>query len=209
MLSHNRQCIVESLTRVPSERGRTWFHADSYESGAVHNFSNLLVCMGDKPAQEVQRLSSQNAILSLASEDKAFKDEIYVQLMKQLTRNPSPRSAELGWELFRRLCESAPPPTDGELIAFVRAFIKESLPQLPSSGSSADVTNNAKSCLAALDNQGILGKMQRAAASVLPAAQSSFFYTAFPCCAQSRQKSVTPPMSPRRHFEDGDNGHGG
>eukprot|EP00929_Paragymnodinium_shiwhaense_P060297 TRINITY_DN3012_c0_g3_i1.p1 TRINITY_DN3012_c0_g3~~TRINITY_DN3012_c0_g3_i1.p1 ORF type:complete len:2162 (-),score=663.12 TRINITY_DN3012_c0_g3_i1:96-6581(-) len=209
MLSHNRQCITEALTRMPNERGATWFYVEQYEAGAVHNFSNLLVCMGDRSAQECQRLSSRQAIVDLANTDKAFLDEIYVQLMKQLTRNPSARSIELGWGLFQLLCESAPPPTDGELIAFVRTFIQESLPQLASTSSSAkagrdnELTKHAEACLDALNNPGILGKIRTIAAALVPSSTAfRSSYSWMPCCLTSAtRKDVTPPLSPRRHLD--------
>merc|ERR1712046_470446 len=57
----------------------------------------------------------------MGKQDAALLDEIYVQLMKQLTSNPSVRSATSGWELFQKLVETTMPTQ--ELRDFVRAFL--------------------------------------------------------------------------------------
>jgi len=51
-----------------------------------------------------------------------LRNEVYVQLMKQLRSNPTPRSECFGWELMNVLCHEAPP--SGALSEFVRVFIR-------------------------------------------------------------------------------------
>jgi len=60
--------------------------------------------------------------VDLAKKSTEMGDEIYVQLMKQLTRNPSRRSFHLGWKLMLELvmAEVCPSP---DLMEFVRSFI--------------------------------------------------------------------------------------
>lgn len=98
---------------------------DEHEAAAGQNFRNLLVCMGDRPAQVCQRKASEDAIVLLARTVPAMRDEVYVQVMKQLTRNASSRSLHLGWQLLNRLCQQAHP--SGELAEFVRAFIQNEI----------------------------------------------------------------------------------
>merc|ERR1719272_2872493 len=75
MHSHSKSDINGSFTNLNRAQGRA----------AVNNFRNLLVWMGDRPAPEVQRRGYAHSILDLAKSDPALTDEIYVQVMKQLT----------------------------------------------------------------------------------------------------------------------------
>merc|ERR1719433_350357 len=81
--------------------------------------------MGDRPAQELRRLAAHNMLLRVAEESPAMCDEVYVQVMKQLTDNPSQRSILLGWELLRTLCQEIPPST--ELMEFVYYFARKAV----------------------------------------------------------------------------------
>lgn len=115
MLSHSKVNIAESLTRLK----------DQHDANAVQNFRNILVWMGDKPAQECQRLASRHDVLNLASEDAEIRDEVYMQTMKQLSGNPSPRSSLMGWQLMLLLCQAAPPSDD--LVEFLRYFLTQAV----------------------------------------------------------------------------------
>jgi len=88
---------------------------------ALRNFSNLLRCMGDKPAAYIG--NKEDPILSLARRTPELRDEIYLQIMKQLTDNPSSDSSMKGWKLFASLCGSVLPT--GELLQFVKAFLQK------------------------------------------------------------------------------------
>jgi len=112
MLIHNRTEIKEALTKIPAAE----------EPLAIKSFRNILGWMHDKPVPEVQRLGYAQDIVDLAKTSPDMADEIYVQLMKQLTRNPSRRSFHLGWKLMLELgmAEVCPSP---DLLEFVRSFI--------------------------------------------------------------------------------------
>lgn len=81
MTSFCKGCIVEAMTKAPKGR-----NVDKYEAAALQNFRNLLVCMGERTAQSVQRKASEEAIVTLADEDHKMLDEVYMQVMKQLTK---------------------------------------------------------------------------------------------------------------------------
>jgi len=156
-LEHSRSCITESLTSVPSGRDE-----DEYEASATYNFRNLLVCMGDRPAQECQRQGAHDVIVELARSDPLLRDEVYIQALKQLINNPSIRSALRGWELLHDLCQQAPPSYD--LCEFIRAFIKGDGYQ----SATTEAAGMAKACLMALDNpEDLKMKHQGRSASVL------------------------------------------
>merc|ERR1712137_466825 len=117
MTSFCKGCIVEAMTKAPKGR-----NVDKYEAAALQNFRNLLVCMGERTAQSVQRKAAEEAIVTLADEDHKMLDEVYMQVMKQLTWDPSERSMHRGFQLLHRLCQRSAP--EKELAEFVRAFLK-------------------------------------------------------------------------------------
>ncbi|CAJ1399734.1 unnamed protein product [Effrenium voratum] len=109
MLAHSKVTIAEALTHLPKSR----------EATAVQNFRNILIWMGDRPAQECQRIASRERVIAVSAEP-LLRDEVFVQLLKQLTGNPSVRSEWLGWQLLLQLCRTASP--SDELDDFVRMF---------------------------------------------------------------------------------------
>merc|ERR1712050_501678 len=77
--------------------------------------------MGDKPNAFIA--DNQKPILkAAASSDTILRDEVYIQLMKQLTMNPSADSAAKGWSLMIALINQGLPSE--ELSAFLSAFLK-------------------------------------------------------------------------------------
>lgn len=144
MLSHSAACIEESLTRTPAGQP-----TDDYDVAAIQNFQNLRVWMRDRPAQKIQRMASRDALLRIAKAEPSFRDEIYVQVLKQITSNPVPTSLVLGWDLLQRLCKAAPP--QGELSDFVRSFVMESRSELLHHAADKDrAARTCDACLAAL-----------------------------------------------------------
>jgi len=131
MLSHSTNCIAESITRVPKVCSQL-----EYDSGASLNFINITIVMTDKPAQECQRQSCHGAILDLASQDENMRDEIYIQVVKQIRGNPSGKSCKLGWELLHHLCSSIPPSP--ALCEFIRAFARDQKEKLKANPEMAD-----------------------------------------------------------------------
>jgi len=140
MHSHSKCDINAPLTVMPRAHSRA----------AVQNFRNLLVWMGDRPAPEVQRRGYAHSILDLAKSDPALTDEIYVQVMKQLTDNPSTKSMHFGWSLLLLLCQGAAP--SDELEEFVRSFMLRTLHADPDEGEKdQEVLVFAKQCIADLN----------------------------------------------------------
>jgi len=128
MMLHGK-VIVESLTWPPEG-----YDPQEYDNAATQNFRNILVAMGDRAAQECQRKASCDAVVMLAKEADQLRDEVYMQVLKQLIKNPNPRSVGLGWELLYNLCQEAP-ASEG-VIEFVRTFITKGIKEMDFSGVS-------------------------------------------------------------------------
>lgn len=145
MLSHSKATILESLTQPPDGTD-----PEDFDGECCLNFINILVCMGDTPTPRCQRDGCEESVMQLASmscDDR--RNEVYVQVLKQLSRNPSPRAMELGWCLLLRLCQEAPP--EGVLAEFVRAFINKSMAQLVPTYSWANSVT--QQCIVALEEK--------------------------------------------------------
>lgn len=111
MLVWNSSGLKEALTKV----------SPAMETRAVRAFRNVLGWMCDRPVKEERRMACADAVLELAMQDQQLTDEVYMQIMKQLTRNPSKKSKIEGWKLMHRVSYSAPPSRD--LHKFIRLFI--------------------------------------------------------------------------------------
>ncbi|CAE7581259.1 Myo5a [Symbiodinium natans] len=141
MLGHSKVTIAESLTHLPKSR----------EAAAVQTFRNILIWMGDRPAQECQRIASRESVINSVSSDPLMRDETFVQILKQLTGNPSARSEWLGWQLLLQLCHFTPP--SDELDDFVRFFCVQKTHAAPLSSGDAralELDRIARECMEAL-----------------------------------------------------------
>ena len=66
---------------------------------AVQIFVFIMKYMGDLPQIKAQQLNTDE-IFSGALENDLLRDEVYCQIMKQLTENTLPQSEELAWDLM-------------------------------------------------------------------------------------------------------------
>ncbi|CAI5455470.1 unnamed protein product [Caenorhabditis angaria] len=74
---------------------------DDASRGAVEIFASMMKYMGDEPSKR-NRLGTHltDHIFKLPISMEVLRDELYCQLVKQLTYNPSIMSEERGWELL-------------------------------------------------------------------------------------------------------------
>merc|ERR1740121_3394669 len=109
MVSFQAEKIVQSLTVLKPYSERI----------AAQNFLDLLRCMGDKPCAYTG--DKQDPILKRLTVSRAVCDEIYMQVMKQLSCNPSVDSTQKGWELLQNMVKVALP--SAEVYEFLMAFV--------------------------------------------------------------------------------------
>ncbi len=62
-------------------------------------------------------------ILSISLEQAQLRNEIYCQLIKQVTDNPNSNYEQRGWELMAMCCSSFPP--NHYLLKYVGSFLME------------------------------------------------------------------------------------
>ena len=99
IMQWQNELISEPLLRLPT----------SLEEISVQLFKNLVSYMGDRKSSKNPHLHVvKHTRLAIGSPEEV-KDEAYIQVIKQITRNPNPQSAERGWNLFSIMASCYPP----------------------------------------------------------------------------------------------------
>jgi len=97
---------------------------------AVQCFKNLVGYMGDRQINYPSMLACE--ILDYAIKYPILRDEIYLQVIKQLTSNPSEESETKGWDFMKICLHTFPPSLDFEnfLEVYLRRLGKNELREL-------------------------------------------------------------------------------
>ena len=105
-------------------------HLEDLSIKAVHIYQNILKYMGDYPSKKA-RCSTEltDLIFEHPLAHEPLRDEVYCQLIKQLTDNKTRVSEERGWELFWLATGCFPCSTT--LLKEVNAFLRSKAPRQP------------------------------------------------------------------------------
>ena len=91
--------LSKTLIRLPS----------SLEEIALQLFKNLMSYMGDRSSSKSPQLHViKHTRLAMGSPEEV-KDEAYLQVIKQITRNPNPSRCIRGWNMFAIMASCYPP----------------------------------------------------------------------------------------------------
>ncbi|KAM6403474.1 myosin XVB [Rhynochetos jubatus] len=127
-------------TKVPIQDSLLQYSDSELNELATKNFKTLMRLMGDQP-----KLKNQNdveciyEILQLCKEKESLHDEVYCQVIKQVTHNPNQESALRGWLLLNLLTGYFIP--SNILMPYATKFL-----QLASSDPSSTHHDIAKIC---------------------------------------------------------------
>jgi len=114
MLEFTVDPIHAPLTQLPKTKENP-----VYKNGPKV-FKNILGYMGDRKYQAPNILASE--LLTLCLQQKELRDEVYCQLIKQLTNNPKSDSRQKGWDLMT-LCLATFPP-NSEMENYLEMFLR-------------------------------------------------------------------------------------
>jgi len=100
---HTSLTQLEMIEEVPKE------HQKQLVKQATKVHKNILGFAGDRQLSYPTMLAKE--ILQKGLEEPHLRDEIYCQLVKHVSSNPTPSSVSQGWKLMR-LCLSTFPPSE-------------------------------------------------------------------------------------------------
>jgi len=103
MLSWTKSSIHAPLTQIEDKL---------LAKEATRVFKNELGYMGDKHYEFPNMLALE--LLAVGLQNHELRSEIYCQVIKQVTNNPSQDSARKGWELMKLCLDTFPPGPDFE-----------------------------------------------------------------------------------------------
>eukprot|EP01029_Cantina_marsupialis_P024254 TRINITY_DN6186_c0_g1_i1.p1 TRINITY_DN6186_c0_g1~~TRINITY_DN6186_c0_g1_i1.p1 ORF type:complete len:592 (+),score=169.48 TRINITY_DN6186_c0_g1_i1:1317-3092(+) len=118
MFQHSKLRLSTSLSILNDKKNRNL---------AVHAFEHVKKCMKDERCDD--RLTEAKILLLTGLRHESLRIEIFAQLMKQLSYNPSPESEQIGWNLLMLCLMTFPVPSEFEnhVERFLRAGFKQQL----------------------------------------------------------------------------------
>lgn len=119
-LSGNRHHTFFQYTRHIIHESMSTLASAIFNKTAVKCFKSLLTVTGDRIAGPP--LYEAFFLVNTALKVPQLHEELYLQVMKQLTNNPDPTSRTKGWNIFALFLRTFPP---GNLEEFIHAFIRK------------------------------------------------------------------------------------
>ncbi|KAM4691202.1 myosin XVB [Rhinophrynus dorsalis] len=110
-------------TKVPIQESLIHYADKELNEQATQNFMTLMRFMGDQQYREKDDVACVYEILQLCREKQALRDEIYCQVLKQITENPKHESCNRGWRILSLLTGFyIPSPT---LLPYVTKYLQD------------------------------------------------------------------------------------
>ncbi|PKU30971.1 unconventional myosin-xv [Limosa lapponica baueri] len=143
--------VMEMLmfTKIPIQESLIEFVDGGISKLATEAFQAVMKFMGDHPLRGQTELDAICTILKLCAEHEVLRDEVYCQIIKQVTNNTSskPDSCQKGWRLLYIL--AAYYKCSEVLRPFLLAFLQDASrhPELPFQGIAKACEQNLRKTL--------------------------------------------------------------
>lgn len=95
------------------------------DAEAIQTFKNIMSYMGDRESSKDQIGHVKKLMRNVMLSPAGLRDEVYLQICKQVTKNPKEKSTLLGWELLALSLATFPPSKP--LKHFLYEFFKENI----------------------------------------------------------------------------------
>lgn len=115
ILSFKKDLIKKSLLNLPS----------TMNNEAVQSYKNIVSFMGDRSTRKDSGGHASKLLKNTLHAPEELRDEIFCQIMKQVTNNPDPESTLRGWQLLA-ICSGTYPPSN-DFHPFVMYFCQKHL----------------------------------------------------------------------------------
>lgn len=142
LLSFKKSLIKKSLLKQNRE----------YDAEAVQAFKNLMSYMGDRRSHKSDIGHAKKLISNGLTAPETLRDEMYLQICKQVTQHPNLQHAIKGWELMCIYLGCFPPSVT------MKTFLVDFIEKVKTDDSTdAEVRRISKICLERLDKILLLG----------------------------------------------------
>ncbi|XP_072846643.2 unconventional myosin-XVB [Pogona vitticeps] len=116
--------VLVQHTKVPIQGSLLFYSDDEMNDLATKTFLTVMRFMGDQPSiKKHHEVDYIYEILQLCKEKKSLHDEVYCQVIKQITKNPQQDSCHRGWQLLSLLTGYFPPSTT--LMPYVTKYLQQ------------------------------------------------------------------------------------
>jgi len=147
LLSFKKSLIKKALLKQNRE----------YDQEAIQSFKNVMSYMGDRKSHKSDVGHTRKLIQNGLTAPETLRDEIFLQICKQVTNHPNLSHAIKGWELMSLLLGCFPPSTS--MKPFLEEFINGSIKD---DTIDAEIKRIAKNCLDRMEKIMIFGPRSEA-----------------------------------------------
>lgn len=120
-----------------------------FDVQAIQSFKNIMSFMGDRHSGKKSSGHVKKLVSNGMAAPESLKDEMFLQICKQVTDHPIAENALKGWNLLRTVLASFPPSKE------MNAFLEEFLQKSSDAGENDEIMKQARICLERL------GKVER------------------------------------------------
>lgn len=131
LLSYKKSLIKKALLKQNRE----------YDAEAIQSFKNIMSYMGDRKTTKNDEGHARKLIFNGLQAPESLKDEVFLQVCKQVTGHPTQKHCVKGWELMSILLAGFPPSRG------MSTFLEDYYAKAANESPDEDIVRLASICL--------------------------------------------------------------